>query len=47
MSKVLVIEDSPEVRERIVASLTFEGFDVVDAEDGEAACKWRAMPDPI
>jgi len=36
MSKILVIEDSPEVRERIVASLTFEGFDVVDAEDGEA-----------
>ena len=42
MSKILVIEDSPEVRERIVASLTFEGFDVVDAEDGvaglQAAC---------
>ena len=36
MPKILVIEDSPEVRERIVASLTFEGFDVVDAEDGEA-----------
>ena len=36
MSKILVIEDSPEVRERIVASLTYEGFDVVDAEDGEA-----------
>jgi len=49
MSKILVIEDSPEVRERIVASLTFEGFDVVDAEDGEAGLQVArdARPDLI
>ncbi len=36
MSKILVIEDSAEVRDRIVTSLGFEGFDIVEAEDGEA-----------
>lgn len=49
MSKILVIEDSPEVRERIVASLTFEGFDVVEAEDGVAGLQAArdAVPDLI
>ena len=46
MSKILVIEDSPEVRERIVASLTFEGFDVVDAEDGVAGLQAAREIDP-
>ena len=36
MSKILVIEDSAEVRDRIVTSLGFEGFDIIEAEDGEA-----------
>ena len=49
MSKILVIEDSPEVRERIVASLAFEGFDVVDAQDGEVGLRVarEAGPDLI
>jgi len=49
MPKILVIEDSPEVRERIVTSLTFEGFNVVEAGDGEAGVRMahEAMPDLI
>ncbi len=31
MSKILVIEDSAEVRDRIVTSLGFEGFDIIEA----------------
>lgn len=49
MSKILIIEDSAEVRERIVTSLTYEGFDVVDAQDGEAGLRAarEAGPDLI
>jgi len=46
VSKILVIEDVPEVRERLVASLTFEGFDVVDAEDGEAGLQVARTAEP-
>jgi len=35
MSTVLVIEDTQEVRRNIVEILTFEGYEVIDAEDGE------------
>ena len=49
MSRILVIEDSPEVRERIVTSLGFEGFEVVEAEDGEAGVQLarESKPDLI
>lgn len=49
ISKILLIEDSPQVRKRIVTSLTFEGFDVVDAEDGEAGVQMarESKPDLI
>ena len=46
MSKILIIEDSAEVRERIVTSLTFEGFDVVDAQDGEAGLRVAREAEP-
>ncbi len=49
MSRILVIEDSTEVRERIVTSLGFEGFEVVEAEDGEAGVQLarESKPDLI
>ncbi len=47
MSRILVIEDSSEVQERIVASLTFEAFDVVDAKTEGPASEWRASPGPV
>ena len=49
MSKILVIEDSAEVRDRIVTSLGFEGFDIIEAEDGEAGVQMavEAKPDLI
>ena len=49
MSKILVIEDSAEVRDRIVTSLSFEGFDIVEAEDGEAGVQlaMETKPDLI
>jgi len=36
MTKILVIEDTPEVRQDIVDILKFEGYEVVDAQDGTA-----------
>ena len=47
MSRILVIEDSSEVQERIIASLTFEAFDVVDAKTEGPASEWRASPGPV
>ena len=35
MKRILVIEDNSAMREEIVAILGFEGFEVVDAEDGQ------------
>jgi CheY-like chemotaxis protein len=34
MKRILVIEDNDAMREEIVAMLGFEGFEVMDAEDG-------------
>src|SRR5690349_2977118 len=36
MQKILVIEDTPDVRELITDTLRFNGFDTVAAADGEA-----------
>ena len=35
MTKILVIEDEAPLRESIVDTLTFEGYDVVEAENGQ------------
>ncbi|MCP5094601.1 MAG: response regulator [Chloroflexi bacterium] len=37
MTKVLIAEDDKDIRDLIVLTLTFNGFDVVSAEDGAAA----------
>lgn len=37
MAKILVAEDEADIRELIVYSLTFSGFEVVTAADGEEA----------
>jgi signal transduction histidine kinase len=36
MKKILVIEDTPGIREEIIATLGFEGFDAIGAENGKA-----------
>ena len=36
MQKILVIEDTPDVRELITDTLRFNGFEIVTAADGEA-----------
>jgi DNA-binding response OmpR family regulator len=37
MAKILVAEDETDIRELIVYSLTFSGFEVITAADGEEA----------
>ena len=37
MSKILIAEDDQDIRELIVLTLQFNGFDVVSVEDGQAA----------
>jgi DNA-binding response OmpR family regulator len=37
MTKILIAEDEADIRELIVYSLTFSGFEVVTAADGEEA----------
>ncbi|NBQ93007.1 MAG: DNA-binding response regulator [Micrococcales bacterium] len=39
MTKILVVEDEPTMRETLVFLLRSEGYQVVEAEDGEAALK--------
>lgn len=39
MSKILIAEDDRDIRELIVLTLKFHGFEVVSAEDGETAVK--------
>ncbi len=39
MSKILVIEDNQDIREELVEILRFEGFDVVEAEDGRSGLR--------
>jgi len=37
MSRILIVDDEPSMRMGIADNLTFEGFDVVEAENGEKA----------
>jgi two-component system chemotaxis response regulator CheY len=46
MKKVLIVDDSPTVRQQVVAALTPAGFEVLDAQDGaEGIAQLRAHPD--
>jgi two-component system sensor histidine kinase/response regulator len=49
MQKILVIEDTPDVRELITDTLKFNGFETIAAEDGEAGIQMAvsALPDLI
>ena len=49
MAKILVAEDEKDIRELIVFSLTFAGFEVVSAVDGQEAVDKAAesLPDLI
>jgi DNA-binding response OmpR family regulator len=49
MAKILIAEDEKDIRELIVFSLTFAGFDVVPAVDGQDAVEkaLEAKPDLI
>jgi len=49
MTKLLIIEDAPEIRLDMVEALTYEGFDVVSAENGEIALELihQNIPDLI
>jgi DNA-binding response OmpR family regulator len=46
MPKILVAEDEPDIRELIVFSLKFAGFDVVTAVDGEQAVQMALQEKP-
>jgi two-component system response regulator MprA len=43
--RVLVVDDEPAVREALVRSLRFEGYEVAQAHDGLAAMELLARPD--
>ena len=46
MKKVLIVDDSPTVRQQVTAALVPAGFDVLDAQDGsEGLAQLRAHPD--
>lgn len=45
-TKVLVAEDTPEILELITDKLTFEGFEVITARDGEEAWDKIQKEDP-
>jgi two-component system chemotaxis response regulator CheY len=47
--KILIVEDSAQVREMLAVALKDAGFSVVTADDGYAglACAWRERPDLI
>ncbi|WP_448070956.1 response regulator transcription factor [Georgenia yuyongxinii] len=45
-ARLLVVDDEPSIRELLSASLRFAGFDVVTAEDGNAALRVAAQTSP-
>ena len=49
MPKVLIVEDDDLIRERLVKALTFEGYQVVDAENGRVGLELldRDKPDLV
>ncbi|MBZ0299547.1 MAG: response regulator, partial [Anaerolineae bacterium] len=49
MTKILVVEDEAPLRESIVDTLSFEGYEVVQAEDGRKGltCAQVEQPDLV
>src|SRR5882724_3017572 len=43
--RVLVVDDDPDIRESLQASLEFEGYEVATACDGEQALEMLVAPD--
>lgn len=39
MSRILIVDDEPSIRQLVATLLTLEGFDVTTASDGRAALK--------
>jgi len=46
-TRVLLVEDEPLVRELLARGLRFHGYDVVEAEDGDAALRQLREPEPF
>jgi two-component system phosphate regulon response regulator PhoB len=46
MTKILIAEDDNDIRELIVLTLQFHGFNVDSAEDGQAAVE-KAQKNPV
>ena len=46
MKRILVIEDNRAMREELVSILGFEGFDVLDAQDGQIGLRVAAGQRP-
>lgn len=46
MTKILIAEDDKDIRELIVLTLEFNGFEVVSAEDGQVALE-KAQTQPF
>jgi two-component system response regulator MprA len=44
--RILVVDDDPGVRKAVGRALAFEGYDVIDAADGEEALQLAATGDP-
>ena len=49
MARILVVEDDDMIRERLLKALTFEGFEVVGAENGAVALRQieNSVPDLV
>ncbi|MGI8334708.1 response regulator transcription factor [Actinomadura scrupuli] len=45
-ARILVVDDEPAVRESLTSSLTFEGYEVVEASDGVEALERVAEAEP-
>lgn len=41
-TRILTVDDSPSMRALLLHALTAKGFEVAQAEDGEAALEWLA-----
>src|SRR5690606_338490 len=46
LGKLLVVDDEPNIRDLLTASLTFSGFEVVSAHNGHRALELVASEDP-
>jgi two-component system response regulator MprA len=44
--RILVVDDDPGVRKAVGRALTFEGYDVIDAADGEEALRLASTAEP-